>query len=303
MLEVLVNAARVVLSKEVREGASSLVDLVTKMPEWQQDICTLKAEVPRASREQCRFLADLSISKMLALPAPFPAEACEALNACLIEATDNAFEHACRRDTDRISVVTDICRAYASFAVTNPKRRRFNLDRCLQAGESGVKTDPSVRRGRGLLVIAELADGLSSIGKGSGIKAVFYHDRVEVQVNVFDSLTVLTTKSGAYNESLGRRLIALVKRHSANDILLDFSPCRSDLTKTTSVILEAEAIVASSERRLVALVASSGAVVIHILPRELVTCDVRDALERLDRADLYPEVSKTIRELGCIPTY
>ena len=52
MFELLLNAAKLVFSKDTRDSASVIIDALTRSPEWQKEMCTLDARISPDVRER-----------------------------------------------------------------------------------------------------------------------------------------------------------------------------------------------------------------------------------------------------------
>jgi anti-sigma regulatory factor (Ser/Thr protein kinase) len=221
MLELVLNATKILFSKDVREGAASLVDLVSSMPEWRKGICTLEAKIVKANGEQARFLLELATSKMENLA--FPDDAVEAFEISFREAAENAFSHACRKDGDVVRFLIDISETYASFSIVNPRKRRFSVAKNIERVIVALNKNPRARCGRGLIEISSLADELSSIENWTGLKAVFYSDRVRFITDYFGDLVLISLVRGMSNPSLPRRILKSIHKYTEYDILLSFA--------------------------------------------------------------------------------
>ena len=262
--------------------------------QWRKPIDIIKVAIPRVYRERVIELSELTVSRMQALG--FSDEAVKAFHVSFGEATENAFEYGCTTDQDSVTFLVEVTKKYAGFSVINPRDRTFDLQQLLQDTRSRLLQDPRSRRGRGLLLISELADQLSSLKYNLGIKAVFEKDRVVFSVSHVKDVAVATLQAGILNRSFKRRTIALVEAESEWNLLLDFSSWETGGTIIYTIILDAEEILSRSKKRVVALLHPNEEEYCSPiqLPSELVAYDVRAALRKLGRSKLQRTISGII---------
>jgi anti-sigma regulatory factor (Ser/Thr protein kinase) len=278
----------------VVESSPSLQLFSPALPQWRESIGSIEIAIPRAYRERVISLSDLSILKMRDIG--FSTEAIKAFHVSFGEATENAFEHGCTTDDNLVTLRIEMSREYASFSVINPRGRTFDLEQLLQDAPLRLSQDPRSRRGRGLLLIRHLADQLTSVENHLGIKAVFERDDVVFSVSHVEDVAVATLRSGIRNRSFQRRTIALVEAEAERNVLLDFSRWETGGTAIYTIILDAEAILSHSKKRVVALLyPNKGRYFSPIeLPDELVAYDVPTAVTKLGRSELQRKISNII---------
>ncbi len=204
-----------------------------------------------APRSRLYSYSVLSASKMQELD--YSNDVIDSFRTAFSEATANSFEHACAIDSDVIKVMVEVSDAYTCFSIVNPKRRKFNIKGLLRKTSKEIEYNPRLRRGRGLLLISDLSDQLSSIEKDTGIKAVIERSRIAFDVNEIDGLVVLALLQGIHNASFSRRVMALIRMHSDKNVLLDFSRWRTAGSAVYFMTLEAESLLLQSKRKVVAL--------------------------------------------------
>ena len=197
MLDIALNAIRLALSDDARRSTSALLDLLNRKAEWQRDICTIDARVSLDHREQASLLSGICIAKLERLK--FDAKALGAFKTTFLELSSNAFEHGCVKETDVVEFIFDLTESYVALQVINPKGRKVLLDLHVRERSAALELNPHSDRGRGLLLVSELADVLEPVAKDTGLKAVIYQDRVAISVSEEDSITILTIDSGIHN--------------------------------------------------------------------------------------------------------
>lgn len=286
MFDLFLNAARFTVSEDVRKSASAILELIRRSPEWQRDICTLEAKVGRSYSEQAALLAGLTISKMEKLE--FPIEATESFRTSYSELVSNAFEHACRKNKDDIKIIIDITKEYVALTVMNPRRRKFDVKSALKKSHSLLVTDPTSRRGQGLLLVAELADTFEGTANMEGVKAVFFQERVRLAVNDIDGLTIIRIVEGLHNPSFKRRLMAVASQYLENDLILDFSYWVAG-SVARFVTLELKDLYEKSGKQVVSLCDPDSEVT---LPDAIVATSWKMALRKASRLDLYRKVMR-----------
>jgi anti-sigma regulatory factor (Ser/Thr protein kinase) len=249
MLEFALNAVRIALSADARQSTSALLDLIRRRPEWEKDACTIRARVQKSSSEESAFLCGVCLSKMTALN--FGSEAIESFETSYGEISDNAFEHGCWEPNEAVEFELDITPSYVTVKVVNPKARQFDLLNILERAPLTIQANPAQRRGRGLLLVSELADTLESIEAQTGVKAVFFKNRVELVSTTVEGITVLDVKSGVHNPSLERRLTKVALNLNRADLVIDFRRWVAG-TRAYWVVLNLDEAYRKYGRRLVA---------------------------------------------------
>lgn len=223
MLELILDAAKIVLSDDARRSAAGLIDFIRKSPAWQKDICSLEANVNKDSREHAYFLGQLTKEKMQVLH--YEGESISAFEFVYHELVANAFEHGCsstwRRDT--VTIALEITAHFITVTVKNPRGSRFDLGSIVAKKRQELAADPDLRRGRGLVVCTEQADELVTVAKGAGVKAVFYNPPAKLKVKTSEGQLVIQPVAGLRNPSLIRKIKHAVSQTAQKDVVLDLS--------------------------------------------------------------------------------
>jgi anti-sigma regulatory factor (Ser/Thr protein kinase) len=312
VFELFLNAARLAASDDVRESVSSILELIRRMPEWEKDICTLQANIAQSYSEQASLLSGLTSSKMKKLS--YPNEAIEAFDVVFSELVTNAFEHGCTTKKDRIKLIIDITGEYIALTVINPKRRSVNLDFILAKNRSLLADNPYLQRGRGLMIVADLADTLEETVSGDGIKAVIYPRRVSFEVDVIEDLTIIQLTGGVRNPSLMRRLVALASNYLENDLILDFSRYASkwrwkerffemEDSLAPRMVLHIEGVFSKVGKKVVLLVGYHNPIrsnVDRTFPDALIAYSLNEALQKIGRSNLSKKIRARVKRLGIL---
>jgi anti-sigma regulatory factor (Ser/Thr protein kinase) len=219
VIDLVLNAVRLALSSDARKSTSALLEFIRRKPEWERDICKIDAHVSKSSREEAMFLSGVCAEKMKSLKYDQPV--IEALETSFAELSGNAFEHGCRHPKDVVEISLDITAYYVSLRVNNPKGRRFDLQAKLSQQLESLRMNPGERRGRGLLLVSELADTLEAVEDHCGAKAVFFEDRVALKPSKQEGINILKVLSGIRNPSLERRLKAAALRFKGENLVID----------------------------------------------------------------------------------
>ncbi len=202
MLEILLDAVRLITSKDVKEGASSLLSAFSQSPEWKKEICTVEARVSLDEQERLVLLVELFTQKLAELG--FAEQSLSDFQVVYRELTQNAVEHGVRRRKENLRVVVELCPAYAALTVHNPGVP-VDLSRWLEKGRRHLLESEMGGRGRGLAIVQRKADELVEIGK-VGLKAVLYKQRVDIQVFSQAGMHLVVIFRGHSNPSLVRKL-------------------------------------------------------------------------------------------------
>jgi hypothetical protein len=245
MIDILLNAAKLVFSEDARKSVSAVVDFIRRSPEWQKDICSLEAKIERSEKELAALLAGLAADKMQI--HKYSDRGIDAFRTSYLELTANAFDYGCGIDgsgkdksgQDKyILVGIDVSSYHIAVRVENARGCDFDLIRTLQERRLELFENPGSYRGRGLLLVEDLADSLEQAGSRS-VKAVFYRDRVEFErLNAHDPM-ILKLTSGIYNPSLSRRTMSIVSAAlRGSDVVLDLSAYTSSPTLAVSMGIE-----------------------------------------------------------------
>ena len=252
MFEMILNTAKFAASKDVRQSAASLIEIIRRSPEWQRDIVNLEAKIARTYAEQATLLSGLTISKMKNLG--YVDEGITAFEGSFAELVTNAFEHGTRNDQDIVTIIVQITFQYVVLTVLNPKRQKFDPERIMLNNRRELTLNQFQKRGRGLLAVEEWADEIGSVQDKEGVKTIFYKDRVSFEVKKLkEDLVVLRVSSGLLNPSLKRRLLNQADEYLRYNLILDFRQ-KLQITKVPLIILELNELYSKSTKRIVALV-------------------------------------------------
>lgn len=293
MIDILLNAVKFLVSPNFRSSASAIVELVRNAPEWQKMICQLEIKIPRTHSEQAYLFRDLAVAKMSSLH--YQADSITAFRISFLELANNAFEHGCNKDTDKICLTIDLSDTYTALSIMNPKGAQFNFEHCL--AESRTRSD-SKRRGHGLELVSQLADTFNQI-ENRGIKAVFYRFRVEFSINQIGDLTILKliNEHCIDNPSLQRRLLEAATPHFSNDLILDFSVLDALPTSLRTAILDLKDLYASSSRKVVALMPGTAGSELKLV-NTVIAASWRDVFSKLGRPQDQKRVKAIISRLS-----
>lgn len=253
MFDVLLNAAKLALSEDGRKSVSNIIEIIKRSPEWQRDICVVKAKVEYTHQEHAALLAGLAAAKLQSLD--FTGEGIEAFRTSYLEMTTNAFEHGCAKD-QAIGITIEVSTEYVSATIENARGYDFDMPSMLQNKRRQIAANPRSRRGRGLVLVAELSDTLDKVAP-RGLKAVFYRSRVEFEKLNFRDLIVVRLNDGMLNPSLSRRLFRLISHALVtSDVVLDLSEYASYAgTVLVTVLLELGELGQTAGHELVVIVA------------------------------------------------
>jgi len=191
----------------------------------------------------------------------------------------NAFEYGCSAPRDKIDLHVDITPAYLSVVVHNSKKHPFDFVAALSSAKAKMTSSPAVKRGRGLIRIADIADSVTATPNLQGVKVVFYRERVRLEVSVEDDVVFIALTSGFYNPSLQRRLMALAANYRDLDIVLDLRGW-TFLTTIETTVLDLRELLAQTKRRVVAIFPKHHP---PLLPEDLIAYSREQAFELLDR--------------------
>lgn len=285
MFELALNTVKVATSKDVRNGIASVVELLTRSPEWQRDSCAIDVTVTNEAAEKLYHLETVVEEKLSSLA--FPVAAQDAFRTSLRELFSNAVQHGASGDPrTRISVSIEICPTFVSVTVLNPSGKSVSLPDCFTASSAHLRETKQHGRGRGLFMTYARADTLSVVGDNgdNGVKAVTYRDRVSIKSETRNAATVVVPVSGFTNPSIGRRIVDYLKRHSEGPTILCLDP-KSGTRYLTGIRAEEKA----SRTRLV-----DSTVVYSIVSYIHARADVDDSnvylvVDDVDVFDLLPE--------------
>jgi anti-sigma regulatory factor (Ser/Thr protein kinase) len=290
MFELILNATKITFSEDVRKGMGSLLEVIRRSPEWQRDICTLEASIQKLFSEQASILCSLTRSKMEKLG--YKKHIVDAFNTSYHELMCNGFEYGCQTEKDSIGIIIAITGDYVSLIVTNPKKYKFKLTDAVKNAEKTLTENSKHKRGRGLLLVQSLADMFEALPTEDGVKAVFFYESVDFKINTFADVTVIETISGLYNVSFSRRLISTALQYCKNNIILNFQRWHAG-SVAYFVTLELDDLLSESSSRIVALQPYTKLSEV-ILPESLVAYSWYEALEKISRTNLFPQIEKEL---------
>lgn len=279
MFDLFLNTAKLVTSEDARKSASAILELIRRSPEWQKDICTLEASIKRSYVEQAILLSDLTTTKMENLH--FDSEAITAFKVIFLELIRNAFEHGCKSDKDTVKIIIEITKTYVGLSIVNPKGKKFNPDNIIASNKLSLSKSPSLLRGRGLLLVKQLSDTLTTIENGTGIKVVVYSDRIQFDSDVFEGLIVITVESGFYNPALSERLGDEIAKLPQLDVILNFSDFGVGTDLSRKII---ELNIKSAARQKILVIINDDSNI--MLPSDMIAYTWREALEKLNKITL-----------------
>lgn len=300
MIEVLLNAVKILVSEDARKSASSLIEFVHRSPEWQKEICVVDARVSHSASEQAHLLCYLTVEKMQAMQ--YTADSVNAFQYCFNEMTANAFEYGCGRDQNaRIRINIDITRGYVALTVINSRGIKFDLQKLLDQQADRLSQNPALRRGRGLLTIYDLSDTLVPLQSREGIKAIFHNPSVLLKTYNQNGLTIVSVDKGVMNPSVNRRIMREVQRYPTNSLIVWIRGIPP--TRVITNILDLYAICRQVGRPMVALLDpqwGSHSFNLNLLPQSLIAHTWDDALQKIGRPDLQRYVGNVIRGEGVL---
>lgn len=210
------------MSKEARDSATTLIEMLNRSPAWQKEICTLEAKVSFDERERTHLLEDLVAGKLHALS--FGPASIKGFRTAFGELTGNAFEHGTKEAKSKvIRMVVDVSPTYVTTVVFNPRGSTINLNGWIEKSRKHLRDTKLLERGRGLLTVIRQADVLEPI-EPNGIKAVVYRDAVTFETTELEDSTLVLVTAGHSNPSFGRRVVDYVRRLRAGKIALCLDP-------------------------------------------------------------------------------
>ena len=193
------------------------------------------------------------------------------------EMISNAVEHGCTNADDVFHVKVNVTTQFTTTTVLNPTGRKFDVRSIIEPRRQLVMENPRLRRGRGLLRITDLADTFAEAKNKEGIKVVFYKDRVTLDIQSKDGISIIKVVSGIYNPSLHRRLLSTVEKYKINNLILDLR-ADSTPTVTSQAIIDIDELLTRYGRKLVVLIDIDAAI---LLPSTVVAYSWEDALNKL----------------------
>ena len=226
VFELLLNAVKVAVSKDVRDSAASVVDLLRRSPDWEKSIGTIEAKISVQVRERAQLIADLVADKLQSLN--YQPDSIQAFRNAIEELTANAFEHGIS-DANRqvVRIVVETTPSYVATTVHNPKGSRFDLAESLESAAQHRSGSHNTGRGRGLMLVSRRADVLEMVG-AEAIKALVYRDAVQLETHNEKAVVIAIVRSGHANPSLPRRLRLFLDEHAGKPMVLCLDPREFD---------------------------------------------------------------------------
>ncbi len=303
MIDLVLNAAKIAISEDARKSVSSLVDFVRRSPQWQQDFTTLEAKIEPTSSELAFLLGELTVEKMSKIG--YSEDSAGAFRASYTELVTNAFEHGSGSDKkSRIGVKVEITPHYVALTVANPQGKRFDLFKSIKNQSVAIARNPSLRTGRGLLLVSELADTLDQPDPES-VKAVFYTPSVSFQVDKVEDLVIIEIVNGLINPSSSRRITSLANHYLDSDLVVDlFRYYRKDKRHATEVLrsyIDLQTVFQQAKRKVVILLnpdPNSMVISLMMLPKSLLAFSWDEALEKVGK----PGLMERVREIKGLPS-
>lgn len=271
-----------IFSRRKEDKKSSGTELDVRSANTTAAVPMINATLKKNDQEKTAQFSNLTVSKMKEFE--YKDEVIDIFKTAYAELVGNAFEHGWQRDKDEVGIIIDVTQAYVALTVLNPKGRKFDIEVAMDKNRGLLATTPTQRRGRGLLLVSELADTLASTSKNEGIKVVFYRDRVDFKIETKqeEDLAIIEIVDGLFNPSFRRRLLITASKYLQYNLILDF---RHWVTSTIAhfVILELDELYAKSGKQIVALTAPTDGLHISeaILPDSVVAYSWEEALRKI----------------------
>lgn len=152
------------------------------------------------------------------------------------ELVDNAMEHGCKDQNNSIRIECEILSHFITLDVINPKGVKFDLETTLTRQQIALTEDPASSRGRGLLMVSEIADELDSIEDSEGVRATFYYPDVIFENREFQEFRILKIVQGLENPSIRRRIYAFARKSLNKSLILDLHEHTQRSRPATKVI-------------------------------------------------------------------
>ena len=293
-MEVILDALKLLLSPSTTQSGAQLIELIRQRPEWQKDICTIEVRLAREYSEQARFIRGLTAEKMVTLG--YSEEAVSAFITVASELIENVFEHGFTSrsfgwliKSKKMHMTIEVTKFYIAISIENPQGNMFNALKERDRRVLSLKADPQQIRGRGLVLISELADSFERTANKLGIKAVIYSDRVSIAICDVNEVVMLSLMSGLWNPSCSRRIEEIASQYSHCHLILDFSKWGSD--RTTAVASSAVRLInlrASSGKQLVAIIHYTAHISLQGIPKKDQVDSLKSALQVLNLEHLEP---------------
>lgn len=235
MLKLILDAVRIAVSKDTREGVAKLISAVHESPAWSRDIVTLEASFSADEGDRLHHLRDVVVNKLRELK--YSHRVCENFQLVYAELTHNAIEHGRPTRWRRAHLRAEISPTYVSLTVRNPWKVTVDVLTWISRAKSHLLSTGKMARGRGLLLAYRKADSLEQV-ENNAVKCTFYRDHVQLDTIVIDDVTVIVVVSGRSNPSLGTRISDFMDSLGAAKIVICLDP-RELETGDTSRALEA----------------------------------------------------------------
>jgi anti-sigma regulatory factor (Ser/Thr protein kinase) len=302
MIELILDAVKLVFSEDARKSASGLIDFIRRSPDWQKDICTLEATVDADSSEHAHLLGGLTAEKMLNLK--YGNRSVADFESVYRELTTNAFDHGCRQKRHgKVSIRLETTAHYVSLTIRNPRGCEFDLSEQLKLQRARLRDNPGSDCGRGLLMCEELADSLVGLKERDGVKAIFYASPVEIKINMIDDLTVLHVLNGIENPAVARKIGSLVEKCVGRDLLLDLTRFAKNTlampdTAMIRTSIQLRKTFEQAGRRMVVMVsprADDRIFSLGLFDPSVICSSLDEALQRLGRPGLQAKTEKLLR--------
>jgi len=297
MIDIVLNAAKIVISEDARKSASALFDLIRRSPEWQRDFCTLEAKIEARASEQAYLLGEVTVEKMRHLQ--YSGDSVGAFRGSYTELVTNSFEHGCDKDKNKkIGVLVEINPHYVALTVTNPKGRKFDVIKCLEDQRVALSRNLNARTGRGLLLVSELADSLDSTLDKEGVKVVFYKPSVSLRIDELEDIVIIEIIDGAINPSASRRITEAAQRFLNRNLILDFFKYKTEKEHATELLrsyLDLGTVFEQTGKKVVILLnpnPSSAVASLRLLPASMLASSWDEALAKVDRLHLRERIKQ-----------
>ncbi|MBI3049152.1 MAG: ATP-binding protein [Acidobacteria bacterium] len=293
LIDILLDATRVALSDDARKSLAGAFQAVRKQPAWKALNCDVKASIERRSRHEAVVARDFVSEKLSAFG--YHENSVSGFATVFHELLQNAFDHGCADPNDKVKIELSVNSSYAKMTVHNPDHGpSVEVELAIAEARRRLELDTRVRRGRGLLLVSELADELQQAGT-RGLTAVIYREHVELAETIVEDVVVVTIYSGLKNPSFSRRLRHTVAkyRHRSADLIVNLRPAepKGRSTDVYRELLEVETTFADSDRRVIVVMTRSGPL---LFPQEICAATIDEALQRLGKSSLAKRVGQVV---------